>query len=985
MVSLPTEIEIFPTLNIDLGEVNLPHCRYLDIVNLPNYDWSNKFSVLICNIRSCRKKFLDFTCYFNNVIFNYSCIILVETWLTSEYDDVFTLRGFKSFNVYRNNYGGGIRLYARDGLTVTVLHPYTFVNSVFERLCVEVTSVDNKYILCCVYHPPTSNHELNYDFIEQLYQNLVNIRELGVPIVLGGDMNLNLFNPLKLNYIARFIDCLLELGLLPLINIPTKFNPNNNVTKYALLDQFWVSSSMQVKDAYVIPTEIADHYSVAVALGIYNAVENVDIKTRMFNHTNNIKFTSLLNDLRPEIVHDDMNETFNYYYDKLFRIYDFSYPMVTKTAIKMTENGEWLTPAIRKCIKKKSKLYKMYTQGFIYREDYTFYANKLTTLLKRVRKLYYFKLFLRDPKNSNRTWFYLNKLLGNSTGSAMEKLTVGDESLTGIGMVNYANNYFVSIANSLTLNVPNRGPYIFFTEANRHTFSMKPTDVYEVELVIKKLKNKGKGLFDISVKTIKNNSNLFSVHITLLYNYSIEKRVFPDELKIARVLPGHKSGQKDIIDNFRPISNLCVISKIFEKLTYNRMMSFTEKHDLLSECQFGFRKRKNITLAAMKLTSMIVDAYHERAYAACFFLDLRKAFDIIDHEILLTKLGHMGFRGHISQYLTSYITNRKQFVQIKDFKSNDCQITKGVPQGSILGPLLFCLFINDIVMAVDTDVVLFADDAAFFVKAPTLEILYERILKLFSDLHIYLEKSKLVPNLTKSKLMYFNSRPVPVLQDILFNGHVIEWVEKFKYLGLTITNKMSFGAHIDNVVNRISRFVGTFYGLRSVLPRCILNMLYFSFVLPHLMLHIEIWGAAPSVYMKKLETKNNMLLRSILGVKYLNGIPNLDTASMYKQLGVMSVNNVFKLRLFKFLVSLLKGFNSEFYELLLDPYLFTHNYVTRGSLYRRPLVTCEVERRALTYQLICLYDEVPDFLIDIENKSIKALVKGFRKYILSSQ
>ena len=162
-------------------------------------------------------------------------------------------------------------------------------------------------------------------------------------------------------------------------------------------------------------------------------------------------------------------------------------------------------------------------------------------------------------------------------------------------------------------------------------------------------------------------------------------------------------------------------------------------------------------------------------------------------------------------------------------------------------------------------------------------------------------------------------------------------------------------------------------------------MLYSSFVLPHVMLHIEIWGAAPAVYMRKLEIKNNMLLRSILGVKYLNGIPVLDTASMYKQLGVLNVNNVFKLRMFKFLVSLLKGFSSDFYDLLLRPYLFTHRYATRGSLLRHPLAACEVERRSIAYQLVCLHDDVSTFLIDIDDKSLKTLVKTFKKHILSTQ
>ena len=135
----------------------------------------------------------------------------------------------------------------------------------------------------------------------------------------------------------------------------------------------------------------------------------------------------------------------------------------------------------------------------------------------------------------------------------------------------------------------------------------------------------------------------------------------------------------------------------------------------------------------------MLKVYHEEDYAVYFFLDLRNAFDIIDHDILLTKLEHMGFRGYIAQYLTSYLTRRKQYVQIGDIKSEECTIAKGVPQGSILGPILFCLVSNDIVKAVDADVVLFAEDAALFVTVPTLQILYNRIKKIFLDLYRYLE------------------------------------------------------------------------------------------------------------------------------------------------------------------------------------------------------------------------------------------------------
>ena len=343
------------------------------------------------------------------------------------------------------------------------------------------------------------------------------------------------------------------------------------------------------------------------------------------------------------------------------------------------------------------------------------------------------------------------------------------------------------------------------------------------------------------------------------------------------------------------------------------MVSFIDRCNLLSESQYGFRKGKSTTQAALKLTSMIVSAYHMKEYAACFFLDLRKAFDIVDHDILLSKLDHMGFRGHSLQYFRSYLTGRRQYTQVGDYKSNECPINKGVPQGSVVGPVLFCLYINDIVQAVDVEVVLFADDAAFIIIAATLEELYEKIIKLFLDLNRHMEANRLIPNLNKSKLMYFDSRPVPDLRNLSFNGQLIEWVEEYKYLGLTLTSKMSYSIHINKFVSRVSHFIGTFYCLRVVVPRFVLTMLYSSFVMPHMLLHIEIWGAAPAVHMSRLNVKINMLLRSMMGVRYIGGRPTLDTIRMYNPLGILKLKKVFKFRLYSLLMSLLNGSLSDFF------------------------------------------------------------------------
>ena len=975
------QLSDFPRFNLN-SEVLLPNCKYTDISTDTFSDWNDKFAILLFNVRSCRKNFLDFTCCFDDILNKFSCIILTETWLTEEYNNLFVINGFRSFDSYRTNNGGGIRLYVKCNLRVNLLSPFNVIDNVCEIFVVEISVNDKKCVLCCFYHPPTSDHGLNYDFIEQCCNTLKLLKTFKLPIIACGDFNLNMFNPLKLNYISYFTESMFELSFYPLITIPTKYNPNNEVTKYALIDHIWVSSPSCAADSFVVPINLTDHFP-CIAVFNFDCKQSYQFRTkRVFNHINNIKFSRSLMQICPNIIGDDVDHTFDNYWTNVFHAYNHAYPVIEKLA-SLSRNNEWLTPPIKACIRKKSNLYYLFIRGSITKESYTYYANLLTTLLRRVKKLHFFKLFLNAFGDSARVWHHINRLLGNSHSSVMEKLIVGSGTLTGEDMINYANDYFVSIACNLTVGIQNRDTYNFYGPPNRHTFFLAPANESEVVTSINKLKNKGNVIVDLSVQTVKNNACVFSRHLVFLYNYSIEKSSFPNRLKIACVIPGHKSGPKEIIDNYRPISNLPVLSKIFETLSLSRMTSFVEKCNLLSNAQFGFRKGKNITLAALTLTTSIVHAYHLKYFSCCFFLDLRKAFDTIDHKILLSKLDHMGFRGQSNEYLESYLSNRKQYIQVGNCKSKELSVNKGVPQGSILGPLLFCLYIDDIVQAVDVDVVLFADDAAFIIIAPSLLQLYEKVQKLFVDLQLYLSANKLVPNLNKSKLMCFSSRTVPLLQDLRFNDRVIEWVNEYKYLGLIISNKMTFDAHIETVAGRISRFSGVFCHLRSVLPRYVLKLLYFSFIVPHILLHVEIWGSSPGYHINKLKTKVNSLLRIILNVQFENGRPLMNTDTLYKNLGLLNVNSLFKCRLFKLLMLMLKGELPLFYDRLLRPYEASHRYATRSGAFRHPLLTCEVERRAVSHQLVILYESLPE--IYFSDISIYSSIKHFKRYLLQTQ
>ena len=309
-------------------------------------------------------------------------------------------------------------------------------------------------------------------------------------------------------------------------------------------------------------------------------------------------------------------------------------------------------------------------------------------------------------------------------------------------------------------------------------------------------------------------------------------------------------------------------------------------------------------------------------------------------------------------------------------------ITSGVPQGSILGPLCFSLFINDLPLAVEEETVLFADDAAFVLTSPTLEGLIRKIRNLFSDLADYLDINRLVPNASKSKLMMFTSRPTNNLPVIMFRGNEIEWISEFKYLGLTITSTLNFSKHIGNIALNVSRVTGSIVNLRSIVPTKTLIKLYYALAYPHISNHIVVWGAAPTSQLKSLSVRINNMLRMILGVMKRNGRPTMRNRELYKQLGLLDLTSVYKYNLFKLLKLLLDGKLPEFWHLLMAPHVVPHTYNTRQIGLRHPALVCEVERRALSHQLILLHENVPRNILDC---NYATALKHYKKLLNDSQ
>ena len=777
MAPVDFTLEDVPVFVPDVADWNAAPCDFVDVNDLSNFIHIASFSILMINIHSCKKNFDQFSAYFCDFLAYFSCIIFTETWLTADRDNVFSIPGFYCHNLYRNGrtLGGGIKIYLRNCIQSKVLNDFTLINDLCELLTVELIFGVNKTLLSVVYHPPTSSVNKNYEFVDFLYMHVNNLLQFRVPLIFAGDTNVNLFNPYNHLYVDRFINNFFEFGLIPLVTIPTRINAENRITRFSLIDHIWVSPTIHCQQSLVIPVDITDHFPVISFLRLpFTGQSCIKLyKCRTLLERGKVIFRTLISNIIIDVVEGNFNLTFDGYVKKVFECYDASFPLI-EHRIKSKRSAPWITPRLKQCISKKAKLYKLLLKGRITRANYNFYRNRLTALLRRAKKLYYAKSFLDVANDSGKTWSLVNDITERKNKQTINEIKVGDDILTGMDLVNYANNYFVTAVIALTRNLTSTLEYVFRTAPLAFSCFLSPTNPTEVKKIIKWLKNKGNKILDIHPTLLKENHDLFSHQLSDLYNLSVKEVEFPNRSKVGKVNPVHKVGPTDIIDNYRPISVLSVFSKIFEKLTLTRMENFAHRQKILTPCQFGFRHGRSTTHAIIEFMSHLIPAYHGKMFSVCFFLDLRKAFDLINHKLLLLKLDHYGYRGHCLKFLESYYRNRQQFVYVNGHSSDMLPITHGVPQGSILGPLCFNLFINDLPLAVDAHTVLFADDAAFVLTAHTLKELYSKILKLFVDIGLYLNNNKLVANSTKSKLMMFSSMTYLILYLLgnVLNGSV---------------------------------------------------------------------------------------------------------------------------------------------------------------------------------------------------------------------
>ena len=629
------------------------------------------------------------------------------------------------------------------------------------------------------------------------------------------------------------------------------------------------------------------------------------------------------------------------------------------------------------------------------KQNLTVYNQLLKKSIREAKTIYYNNEFNQNRSNMRKMWNTISEIIHKQKNNhtSIKKICFQEKYISDQAEIaNTFNDFFINIGPNLMKNIIQKDQsnisYRKYINASiLSSFNFQLIDDESLRKTLNSLRTKSSSGYDgISTRLLKFLAPALISPLRLIINQSLITGIYPDKLKTAKVIPLYKKGDKTKCDNYRPISLLCAISKLFEKVVYNQLYDYFTKNKLFHDNQYGFRTKHSTELAVTELIDRVLLNIDNKQVPFAVFMDLSKAFDTLDHKILIDKLHHYGIRGISLMWFESYLSKRTQYVEIDNFKSSPQTITTGVPQGSILGPLLFLIYMNDMTQASSIfKFILYADDTTLFSALdylPSLDIpaSSELINKELARVGEWLIINRLSINITKTKYMLFHPKQKDVSHMTLeptLNGEKIEQVDSFNFLGVVIDKHISWKYHAEMLSNKISKYCGVLSRLKNYLPLFILRTLYFSMVHSHLNYSLLTWGFDSNRIVKLQKRCVRIITRS----KY-----NAHTQPLMKQLNILSVPDMLLLNSMKFYYKYKhKEVPDYFASFTLHTQGSTHDYNTRQrDDIRTNRTRINLTEKCLRNYLPKTINSIPNHILTrIDTHSIEGFASAVKHYLIS--